>query len=190
MAKMSRGTNFVWAGQPYGSDLLKIYQIFMVPKPIDPRLSTTMQNIETNWQTWAPAVGPAAFGVEKEPKLKLNLEMRNRGDIIVVHCQGRIVYRDEAAALSRVVGEVLHHGSKIVLDLGGVSAMDSAGIGELALLETWARDRKAELKCAAPSTVVRTLLDLTNLDSVLEVHETLGSALESFRTQLENEFAA
>jgi anti-sigma B factor antagonist len=100
------------------------------------------------------------------------------------------VYRDEAAALSRVAGEVLHRGTKLVLDLSGVSAMDSAGIGELALLQTWARERNAEMKCAAPSSVVRTLLDLTNLDSVLEVHATLESALESFRTQLANEFAA
>ena len=161
----------------------------MVPKPIEVRLFTTMENMNIQCESWN-LVAPVGSVPDKESKLKLSVEARNHGDVIVVHCQGRIVYRDEAAALSRVVGEVLHNGSKIVLDLGGVSAMDSAGIGELALLETWARERKAELKCAAPSTVVRTLLDLTNLDSVLEVHETLESALESFRTQLENEFAA
>ena len=87
--------------------------------------------------------------------MKLSLETRNRGDVIVVHCQGRIVYRDEAAALSRVVGEILKSGSKLVLDLSGVTAMDSAGIGELALLQTWAQDRNAEFKCAGASSVVR-----------------------------------
>lgn len=161
----------------------------MVPKPIEVRLFTTMENMNIHCESWN-LMGPVGSVLDKESKLKLSVEARNHGDVIVVHCQGRIVYRDEAAALSRVVGEVLHNGSKIVLDLGGVSAMDSAGIGELALLQTWARERNAELKCAAPSTVVRTLLDLTNLDSVLEVHETLQAALESFRTQLENEVAA
>lgn len=161
----------------------------MVPKPIEVRLFTTMENMNIHCESWN-LVAPVGSVLVKESKLKLSVEARNHGDVIVVHCQGRIVYRDEAAALSRVVGEVLHSGSKIVLDLGGVSAMDSAGIGELALLQNWARERKAELKCAAPSGVVRTLLDLTNLDSVLEVHETLESALESFRTQLQNEFAA
>ena len=91
------------------------------------------------------------------------------------------MYRDEAAALSRVVGEILHQGSKLVLDLSGVTSMDSAGIGELALLQTWAQERNAELKCAGASTVVQTLLDLTNLDLVLDVHPTLDSAIESFR---------
>jgi len=115
--------------------------------------------------------------------LKLSLETRNRGDIIVVHCHGRIVYRDEAAALSRLVGEILKQGSKLVLELSGVNALDSAGIGELALLQTWARERKAELKCAGANPMVRTLLDLTNLDSVLEVHPNLDVALDSFQEE-------
>ena len=132
-------------------------------------------------ETWEQPVGRAVSEAYKESKLKLSVEARNHGDVIVVHCQGRIVYRDEAAALSRVAGEVLHNGTKLVLDLSGVSSMDSAGIGELALLQTWAKERKAELKCAAPSIVVQTLLDLTNLDSVLEVHPTVDSALDSFR---------
>lgn len=103
--------------------------------------------------------------------------------MMIVHCQGRIVYRDEAAALSRLVGEILKNGSKLVLELSGVSAMDSAGIGELALLQTWAQERNAEFKCAGANSVVRTLLDLTNMDSVLEVHPSLDSALESFREE-------
>ena len=136
--------------------------------------------MNTHWQTWEQPAAPAAFGVEKESKLKLSLETRNQGEVIIVHCQGRIVYRDEAAALSRVVGEVLHRGTRLVLELSGVSSMDSAGIGELALLQTWAQDRDAELKCAGANMTVRTLLDLTNLDSVLEVYPTLDAALESF----------
>jgi len=76
------------------------------------------------------------FEPYKESKLKLSLETRNRGDVIIVHCQGRIVYRDEAAVLARVVGEVLQQAKKLVLDLSGVTSIDSAGIGELALLQT------------------------------------------------------
>jgi len=140
-----------------------------------------MQNMNFNCETWKYPVGPSVFSLDKESKLKLSVEARNHGGVVIVHCQGRIVYRDEAAALSRVVGEVLRNGSKLVLDLSGVSSMDSAGIGELALLQTWAQDRNADLKCAGPSAVVRTLLELTNLDSVLDVHPTIEAALESFQ---------
>jgi anti-sigma B factor antagonist len=183
MAKMSRMTNIVLpsTGRPVQSQ--KIYQILMVPKPVEPRLSTNMQCMDINGQTWGQPAGPVVCGAAKESKLKLSLETRNRGDVIIVHCQGRIVYRDEAVALSRVVGDVLKRGSKLVLELSGVSSIDSAGIGELALLQTWAQQRNAELKCAGANGVVRTLLDLTNLDSVVEVHPSLDSALESFREE-------
>jgi anti-sigma B factor antagonist len=154
----------------------------MVPKPSRERLSTNMDITQNNWQTGA-LVPPLVAATSKESTLKLSLETRSRGDVMIVHCQGRIVYRDEAAALSRLVGEILKDGSKLVLELSGVSAMDSAGIGELALLQTWAQERNAEFKCAGANSVVRTLLDLTNLDSVLEVHPSLDSALESFREE-------
>jgi anti-sigma B factor antagonist len=138
--------------------------------------------MQSNWQTWESA-GPVMTEIPKESKLKLSLETRNRGDVVVVHCQGRIVYRDEAAALSRLVDEILQNGSKLVLELSGVTAMDSAGIGELVLLQNWARERNAEFKCAGANPMVRTLLELTNLDSVLQLHPSLDVAVESFREE-------
>ena len=113
--------------------------------------------------------------------MKLSLETRNCSDVMIVYCQGRVVYRDEAAALSRLVSEVLQNGGKVVLDLSGVSSIDSAGMGELAFLHTWARSQNADLKCAGPTPFVRDLLDLTNLDSVLEIYPSLCEALAAFQ---------
>ena len=82
-----------------------------------------------------------------------------------------------------MVGEVLQQSRKLVLDLSGVSSMDSAGIGELALLQTWAQGGSGSLKCAGPNSLVSTLLELTNLDSVLEVHPSVDAAVASFREE-------
>jgi len=133
------------------------------------------------WQVPEQRENPAVLGMNKEPKLKLSLETRNRGEVIIVHCQGRIVYRDEAAALSRFGSEVLQQASKLIIDLSGVSSIDSAGIGELALLQALAQEKNVELKCAGANMLVRTLLDLTNLDTVMEVHPSLDAALLSFQ---------
>jgi anti-sigma B factor antagonist len=163
---------------------MKIYLIFMVPKPTPLRLSTRMQPTDMNWQMGEqPGVVAAGFQYHKESKLKLSLETRNRSDVIIVHCQGRIVYRDEAAALARVAGEVLQQGRNLVLDLSGVSSIDSAGIGELALLQSWAQGRQGNLKLAGVSSLVSSLLELTNLDSVLEVYPSVDAAVESFREE-------
>jgi anti-anti-sigma factor len=142
-----------------------------------------MQSTKTNSQTWLrPNSWPALVTQYKESQLKLSLETRNRGDVIIVHCHGRIVYRDEAATLSHLVAEILANGGKVVLDLSGVKSIDSAGIGELVFLHTQAQFRNAELKCASPSPLVRELLDLTNLDSVLEIHSSLNEALAAFQS--------
>jgi stage II sporulation protein AA (anti-sigma F factor antagonist) len=138
--------------------------------------------MNTNCETYPQPYLSAALGTRtKESKLKLSLETRNCGEVMIVHCQGRVVYRDEAAALSRLVAEVLQKGGKVVLDLSGVTAIDSAGFGELAFLYSWARSQNAELKCAGPTPFVRQLLDLTNLDSVLEIHPNVCEALAAFQ---------
>lgn len=163
----------------------KNYHLFMIPKAFLKRLLISMesnpQSPSMDLQTWPqPEIG-AAFGQYfKESQLKLSLETRNSGDIIIVHCHGRIVYRDEAAALSCLVGEILTGQGKVILDLSGVSSIDSAGIGELAFLQSLAQSQNADLKCAGASPWVRDLLDLTNLDSVLEIHPSVCDALAAF----------
>lgn len=166
--------------------ITKNYLLFMIPKRYFERLFSNMQsNMNSsyrNWQTWAQPYDGAAFGMyAKESQLKLSLETRNRGDVMIVHCQGRIVYRDEAAALSQLVGELLNGSGRVVIDLTGVSAIDSAGIGELAFLQSLAQSKDADLKCANPTPFVRDMLDLTNLNSVLEIHANVGDALAAFQ---------
>jgi anti-anti-sigma factor len=162
---------------------IKNYTLFMIPKPLPERLSISMQSTESSLPTRSQPYHLAALRAgHKESQLKLSLETRNRGDVMIVHCQGRIVYRDEAIALSRVVEQVLEEGGKVVLDLSGVTSIDSAGIGELVFLHTRARSQNAALKYASPSPLVRELLDLTNLDSVLEIHPGIGEALAAFQS--------
>ncbi len=142
-----------------------------------------MQPTDMNWQIAAPPPLPAGSEYIKGWKLKLSLESRTRGNAIIVHCQGRIVYRDEAAAFSRVVGQALQQAATVVVDLSGVSSVDSAGIGEFALLQTSAQRESVNLKYAGPTPFVSSLLELTNLDSVLEIHPTIDAALATFHNQ-------
>jgi anti-sigma B factor antagonist len=109
--------------------------------------------------------------------LKLNLETCQIGEVAVVHCEGRIVYREEAAALSRTASAVLRDSKSIVLDLGGVERIDSAGLGELVLVRMTAEARGGQVALACPNRRVRELLDLTNLSSVFEIYPTVADAL-------------
>jgi anti-anti-sigma factor len=159
----------------------KNYLTFMIPKSFHKRLSISMQSSNSSCQTWAQPYDAAFEAFNKGWKLKLSLETRNCGDVVIVYCEGRIVYRDEASALSQMVGEFLQYGGRVVLDLSGVSSIDSAGIGELILLHTRAQSQKAEMKYASPRPMVREVLGLTNVDSVLEIHASVCDALAAFQ---------
>jgi len=155
----------------------------MIPKPLSERLSTRMKFVNSNLQPWPVPHKLANLGIQpKESKLKLSLETRHRGDVVIVYCEGRIVYREEAVALSNLVGDVLRNTGKVVLDLSGISSIDSAGIGELVLIHTQAHAKNADLKCASPSPFVRDLFDLTRLDSFFEIHPSLNEALAAFES--------
>jgi anti-sigma B factor antagonist len=117
----------------------------------------------------------------KEPTLKLNFETCQDNDAMVLYCSGRIVYREEAAALSRKVMEALSHTRQLVLDMSGVEIIDSAGLGELVAALKLARASRSTIKLAAPNRRVLALLKLTNLNSLFEIHGTLDEALDSMR---------
>jgi len=109
--------------------------------------------------------------------LKLNLEVRESLGMAVVYCKGRLVYRDEAAALSAKVSEVLSCVRQVVLDLSAVEAIDSAGVGELVAVLNQAKLRGTAVRLVAPSPRVFSLLKLFNLTSLFEIHPTLGEAM-------------
>jgi anti-sigma B factor antagonist len=115
--------------------------------------------------------------------LKLNLEIRAVDDVTIVHCRGRISFRDEALELSGKIADLLPNTRQLVLELSGVEMIDSAGLGELALMLTWARTLGCSIKLVAPKDRVRHLLELTNLASVFEIHPTLEDAIFAFREQ-------
>ena len=87
---------------------------------------------------------------------------------VLLRCTGRIVAGEEVNILRSVA--LAHSDRKeIVLDLANVSTLDGTGIGILAFLEGRTRSTGQRLRIQNPSTRVRELLELTNLDSVIEI---------------------
>lgn len=112
-----------------------------------------------------------------DKRLKLSLEAEQYENAVVLHCQGRLVFRNEACALSQTVAEVLPLARRMVVDLAGVEAVDSAGLGELVLTHMWAEAAGYVLKFASPSKPVRHLFELTNLAAVLDVYVAVPEAV-------------
>jgi anti-anti-sigma factor len=98
----------------------------------------------------------------------LLVNIHNLQDGILLRCIGRIVAGEEVNILRSIA---LAHSDReqIVLDLANVSTLDGAGIGMMAFLQARLRSTGLHLRIQNPSAHVRELLELTNLDSVIEV---------------------
>lgn len=115
-------------------------------------------------------------------KTVFSLEARDHGGAIVLHCQGRLIFRKEAHALATTVGEILPMSRRMVVDLSGVEAVDSAGLGELVLLHMWAEAAGYVLKFSGAKRSVRQVLELTNLTSILDLHASVPDAIEAMQS--------
>jgi len=117
--------------------------------------------------------------LNKESRLKSTVEISVNEGVLVVRCRGRVVYRDEAAALFGEVIRLLPQSQQFVLDMSEVEMMDAAGLGELVILLERARAGGSAMKIASPSKLVRELLELTNLSSVFEIYPSVEDAVQS-----------
>ena len=109
--------------------------------------------------------------------MKLSTEIEVHEDVTVVHCRGRIAYRDEAASLSRTVAQLLPRAQQIVLDLRDIEMIDSAGLGSLINALHLANASGSSLRLASPKSPDTQLVPANQLDTVFEIYPALQDAL-------------
>lgn len=112
------------------------------------------------------------------------LEVQTRqteGGVTVVAPTGRLDVSG-APALKEAIGELARNGAppRIVIDMEGVSFVDSTGLGSVIAALKQIRSRQGELRLAAPNQQVRVVLELTTLDRVFPYFATLEEALTGF----------
>ncbi len=114
--------------------------------------------------------------------MQLKLSTRTVDGILVVDCSGRIIFGEESASLRDTLRDLIPQHKKIVLNLGGVTYIDSGGLGTLVALYTSARNGGSSIKLANLTQRVGDLLQVTKLLTVFDVYDSEERALESFRS--------
>jgi anti-anti-sigma factor len=118
-------------------------------------------------------------GLKKRSAERFSFRVSEQAGTAVLHCCGRICFREEAQKFSRAAVQLLGSGKHIVLEFSDVKAMDSAGIGELVLLHMQAQAFECAIRLAALKPQVQGLLELTNVAPLFEIYPTVESALAS-----------
>ena len=114
--------------------------------------------------------------------MQLKLTTLTVQGILVVNCDGRIVFGEESAELRDTIKELLTQTKQLVLNLGGVSYIDSGGLGTLVGLYATAHNSGGAIKLSNLTPRVGDLLQVTKLLTIFEVFDTEEEAIQSFRT--------
>jgi anti-sigma B factor antagonist len=121
------------------------------------------------------------FLAKKGASVQLKLIVRTVEDIVIVDCSGRIIFGEESADLRDTVKMVITQSKRVILNLQGVTYIDSGGLGTLVALYTTARNNGGSIKLANLTQRVGDLLQVTKLVTIFDVHDSEEKAIESYR---------
>jgi len=107
----------------------------------------------------------------------LRIITEHDADTAILHCFGRIIAGAEAETLKDAVAGAADK-RLVMLDLTEVDAIDARGLGLLVFLQTLGYALGFDLQLTNPTPRMRELLDLTRLDSVLEITHPEGAERE------------
>ncbi len=106
---------------------------------------------------------------------------RTLDDVAIVNCNGKLIFEKEATALCRVVSSLVKNYQSVVINLGGVAAIDGSGLGTLAQCIRDAKETGASLIFCRVPKKVREVMDLTKLSSLVQIVGSEAEALERSR---------
>ncbi len=113
--------------------------------------------------------------------MALQIVEKESGGVTILALAGRVTLGEESNQLRSHIKEMLAGGAKrLVLDLGNVSYIDSAGLGTLVAGYTSSQSQGAVMKLANLTKRFREQLNITKLVTVFDVYDSVEAAVKSF----------
>jgi anti-sigma B factor antagonist len=116
--------------------------------------------------------------------VSLYINQRRVGEVMVLDLKGRVRVRGNTVELHKAIRCLLEEGkSQFLLNLSGVTHIDSGGLGELVSCHISAGNRGGVIKLAHLTKQLEELLEITKLQTVFDVYDDEAKALSSFTGQ-------
>jgi anti-sigma B factor antagonist len=105
---------------------------------------------------------------------------RDDGGVTVVRVEGQLIVGNRQE-LKDLVGSALEAGDrKFLVDFAGAGYIDSSGLGALVGLSRRVREAGGELRLSGLNEDLRSLFELTKLDTLFAIADTPEQALANF----------
>ena len=111
----------------------------------------------------------------------MSIKSKVVGGVAVLHISGKLMGGTETKEVVAKVKEVLSQGTtKVVLDLGKVTWVNSTGLGALMEASRSVMDQSGTIKVAAVGEKIKSLLMMTQIIKMFEAFDTPEEAVASF----------
>jgi anti-anti-sigma factor len=107
----------------------------------------------------------------------MQIERSSTDGAVVVRIEGRFEFstRNE---YKRLIGQIVQEGHRrLVLDLEGVTFLDSSALGLLLLTDQNFKLKKGSFSLVKPTGYVRQVIELANLPRVIPVYDSVDEAI-------------
>ena len=105
------------------------------------------------------------------------------GTVPVIRISGKILDNMESSPLWEVMLELPDENKKVVVDMSGVTVMNSSGIGLCLKCFTTIRNKGGELVFCGVNDTIGNLFLLTKLNSIFTISADIESALQTLNAQ-------
>jgi len=110
----------------------------------------------------------------------MGFTVSNQGDVTVVEVEGQLIVGNRQELKQKVLEDLEGGARKFVIDFTETGYIDSSGLGVLVSLSKKIREKGGELRLSSLNEDLRTLFELTKLDTLFRIADDKAAALEGF----------
>jgi anti-anti-sigma factor len=115
--------------------------------------------------------------------LPLNIASRVEEGVAILELSGSLTLSPQLNALRRAAREALDNSnvSGLILQVAGVTAADSSGLGELTVVYSFASKRRCPILLVDVNPTLRSMLEMTHLDGLLPAASDMSTAKKQLK---------
>jgi len=110
----------------------------------------------------------------------MSFQVSRDGDVTIVDVEGQLIVGNRQEFKQKVLDHLANGDRKFVIDFANTGYIDSSGLGVLVSLSKKIREQAGELRLSSLNEDLRTLFELTKLDTLFRIADTRDEALEGF----------
>jgi anti-sigma B factor antagonist len=110
----------------------------------------------------------------------MTFDVQKQDDVTLIEVEGQLIVGNRQELKQKVLEELEGGARKFLIDFSNTGYIDSSGLGVLVSLSKKIREQGGELRLAGLNEDLRTLFELTKLDTLFHIADDRADALSSF----------